>query len=99
MDEFSISRNYRSERFAFDALLLPRFEHVRRNGHQLTAWLNDFFVSDGGGGTRVSPAEIEGYADAFLSSRIDGAIIHEAAFLLESDCPEAAWKQLRRLAG
>ena len=78
-------------------MLLPRFQHVRDNGAQLTRWLNDFFSPAGGGGPRSTVEEVTKYVDWFLDSDIDGALIHEAAFLYETAAPEAMWQQIAML--
>ena len=78
-------------------MFFPRFQHVRDSGAQLTAWLNDFFTPAGGGGLHSSVADVSAYVERFLQSRLDGALIHEAAFLYECDDPAGMWRQVRRL--
>jgi hypothetical protein len=95
IDEYILSQNYRQGELT--EALLPRFQHVRDSGRQLTAWLNDFFTPTGGGSNVVGVAEVADYVDRFLASGLDGAVIHEAAFLLQSDDPDAMWRQIARL--
>ena len=96
VDEHIVSLNYRQER-DITGKLLPRFQHVLDSGRQLTAWLNDFFSPTGGGGERLSVDKVKEYVDMFLASGIDGAVIHEAAFLYETQQPERMWEQIARL--
>ena len=78
-------------------------QHVELARHEiplesrLTTWLNDFFSPAGGGTERSSVEQVTEYVDWFLESEIDGALIHEAAFLYETDAPGAMWQQLARL--
>jgi hypothetical protein len=95
INEYSISMNYRTG--DLNTALLPRFQHVVDNGIQLTAWLNDFFSPTGGGTERISVAAVKTYVDQFLASKIDGAVIHEACFLLETEAPDQMWKEIARL--
>jgi len=95
VNEFSVSMNYRTS--DLDASLLPRFQHVIDSGRQLTAWLNDMFISDGGGGPKASLKEVSAYVDRFLKSSVNGAIIHEALFLMDRDDAELVWQQLSLL--
>ena len=97
INEYAQSRNYRQDD-NIDAMFFPRFQHVPDSGAQLTAWLNDIFTAAGGGGPHASVVDVSAYVDRFLASRLDGALIHEAAFLYECADPVAMWGQLRRLS-
>jgi hypothetical protein len=81
----------------FTPILLPRFKHVIDSGRQLTAWLNDIFSPTGGGSERTHVDDVANYVDRFLASGIDGAVIHESGFLLETEDPDRMWKELARL--
>jgi hypothetical protein len=96
INEYAQSRNYRQDE-SIDAMFLPRFQHVRDSGAQLTGWLNDLFTATGGGGAHSTVADVAAYVDRFLASRLDGALVHEAAFLYECDDPAGMWQQLHRL--
>jgi hypothetical protein len=95
LDEYAQSRNYQGQ--SLSEALLPRFQHVRDSGRQLTAWLNDIFSPTGGGDERLSVAAVADYVDRFLESTLDGAIVHESAFLLQTEDPAASWRELARL--
>ena len=97
VDEYSVPANYKSTAPDIDSYLLPRFENVISSGKQLTAWLNDICVSDGGGGAKITEQEMSGYVDRILASKIDGVFIHEASFIREHPNSEFMWKQLARL--
>jgi len=96
IDEYAMSMNYRLGLLTEE--LLPRFQHVRESGKQLTAWLNDLFSPTGGGNERLGVTDVAAYVDRFLASGIDGAVVHEAAFLLETEDPAAMWREIGRLA-
>lgn len=95
VDEYAQSRNYRGQDLT--SALLPRYQHIRDAGRQLTAWLNDIFSPTGGGDERMSVAAVAEYVDRFLDSGLDGALIHESAFLLQTEDPPAMWRELGRL--
>jgi len=95
LDEYAQSRNCRGQDLT--SALLPRFQHVRDSGRQLTAWLNDIFSPTGGGDERLGVAAVADYVDRFLESGLDGALIHESAFLLQTEDPAAMWRELARL--
>lgn len=96
LNEYAQSRNYRQDP-SIEEMFFPRFQHVCDSGVQLTAWLNDFFTPAGGGGTHSTVAEVARYVDRFRHGRLDGALIHEAAFLYECEHPEDMWKEIARL--
>ena len=66
LDEYAQSRNYRGQDLS--RALLPRFQHMRENGRQLSAWLNDIFSPTGGGDERLRVAAVAQYVDRFLAS-------------------------------
>jgi|GEM_PF-4092514 len=99
VDEYSVPANYRGTAPDINSYLLPRFDNVKASGKQLTAWLNDILVSDGGGGGSITREEIDSYIDRFIASDIDGAFIHEAAFIRNHPDAEYIWQQMRRLKG
>jgi hypothetical protein len=45
----------------------------------------------------ASVAEVRAYVDRVLRSRLDGALVHEAAFLYECADPAGMWQEIRRL--
>jgi len=45
----------------------------------------------------MSVAAVAEYVDRFLASGLDGALIHESAFLLQTEDPPAMWRELARL--
>ncbi len=96
LDEYFQSRNYRQEEDFVD-VLLPRYQHVKDSSRQLSAWLNDFFSPTGGEQERFSVSDVADYVDKVLDSTIDGALIHEAAFLYETEAPDQMWQQIARL--
>lgn len=96
VNEYVLPANYR-QCPDISGLLFPRFQHVKDSGCRLTAWLNDFFTLTGGGLDVVSTEDVRSYVDRFLESDAEGAVIHEALFLLESSNPDELWKQLSRL--
>ncbi len=97
IDEFIYPGSFRKS--DINDIMLPRFSHVLDSGRQLTAWLNDFFSGDGGGTADVTVNDVASYIDSFLASDLDGAVIHEAQFLVGSVNPVGMWKQLSRLKG
>jgi hypothetical protein len=97
IDEYILGRNYRSEKLP--DLLLPRYQHVLDSGRNLTAWLNDIFTATGGNSKAATDQEVADYVNHVLAAKLPGAVIHEAAFLLERQNPDTAWKILKILKG
>ena len=95
INEFSVSQDYAVGEF--DTSMLPRFEHVKKSQVQLTAWLNNIFTPTGGEATvEITEDQLKRYVDSFLNSKLDGAIVHESAFLLEREDAGKAWSIVSR---